>query len=109
MSGRSTRRSWLSSAARSRQRCTTCQRITTRPAPKAACTRHNCHGTTVAEQPDQENYDVWLMGRPFVMVSAEEHTAQVPGEVRNRIENDFKSRQRTHELPGGHADPGDWA
>ena len=34
---------------------------------------------------------MWLMGRPFVMVSAEEHTAQVPGEVRNRIENDFKS------------------
>jgi hypothetical protein len=26
------------------------------------------------------------------MVSAEEHTAQVPGEIRNRIENDFKSR-----------------
>jgi ATP-dependent helicase YprA (DUF1998 family) len=75
----------------SRQRCTTCQRITTRPAPNAACTRHNCHGTTVAEKPDQEDYDVWLMGRPFVMVSAEEHTAQVPGEVRNRIENDFKS------------------
>ena len=61
-------------------------------APNATCTRHNCHGTTVAEQPDQENYDVWLMGRPFVMVSAEEHTAQVPGEIRNRIENDFKSR-----------------
>ena len=33
----------------SRQRCTTCQRITTRPAPNAACTRHNCHGTTVTE------------------------------------------------------------
>ena len=75
----------------SRHRCTTCQRITTRPAPNAACTRHNCHGTTVAEKPDQEDYDVWLMGRPFVMVSAEEHTAQVPGEIRNRIENDFKS------------------
>jgi hypothetical protein len=75
----------------SRQRCTTCQRIATRPAPKATCTRHNCHGTTVAEQPNQEDYDVWLMGRPFVMVAPEEHTAQVPGEVRNRIENDFKS------------------
>jgi len=74
------------------ERCTTCQRLTTRTAPRHACTRHNCHGTTTTEQPDQENYDVWLMGRPFVMVSAEEHTAQVPGEVRNRIENDFKSR-----------------
>jgi ATP-dependent helicase YprA (DUF1998 family) len=77
--------------SQSRQRCTTCQRITSRDAPKSACTRHNCHGTTVAEQPDQEDYDVWLMKRPFIMVSAEEHTAQVPGEVRNKIENDFKS------------------
>jgi hypothetical protein len=74
-------------------RCTTCQRIATRPAPRHTCSRHNCHGTTITGQPDQENYDVWLMGRPFVMVSAEEHTAQVPGEVRNHIENDFKSRR----------------
>ena len=77
--------------SQSRQRCTTCQRLATRPAPKNACTRHNCHGTTATEQPDQEDYDVWLMGRPFVMVAAEEHTAQVPGEIRNKIENDFKS------------------
>ena len=49
---------------------------------------------------------MWLMGRPFVMVSAEEHTAQVPGEIRNRIENDFKSRQRANQLPRRHADPG---
>jgi len=77
--------------SQSLHRCTTCQRIAARPAPKAACTRYNCRGTTVVEEPDQEDYDVWLMGRPFVMVSAEEHTAQVPGEVRNRVENDFKS------------------
>ena len=75
-----------------RERCTTCQRIATRRAPKAICTRHNCRGSTTTEQPRQDNYDVWLMGRPFVMVSAEEHTAQVPGEIRNTIENDFKSR-----------------
>jgi rubrerythrin len=75
-----------------RDRCTTCQRITTRQAPSMACTGHNCHGRTVTEQPDQENYDVWLMGHPFVMVSAEEHTAQVPGEVRAKIEQDFKSK-----------------
>jgi hypothetical protein len=82
-----------------RVRCTTCQRLATRRAPKDTCTRHNCHGTTTTEQPKKDNYDVWLMGRPFVMVSAEEHTAQVPGEIRNRIENDFKSRNgRTNSL-----------
>ena len=75
-----------------KERCTTCQRIVTRRSPKAACTRHNCHGTTITEQPDRENYDVWLMGRPFVMVAPEEHTAQVPGEIRNKIEQDFKSK-----------------
>jgi hypothetical protein len=76
----------------SRARCATCQRITTRSAPKNTCVRHNCQGTTATSEPDQENYDVWLMGRPFVMVSAEEHTAQVPGETRERIEQDFKSK-----------------
>ena len=59
----------------------------TPPAPATTAT-----APPSTEQPDQENYDVWLMGRPFVMVSAEEHTAQVPGEVRNKIEQDFKSR-----------------
>ncbi len=76
-----------------RARCKTCQRITTRPAPRSACTRHHCPGSTVTLEPDKDNYDVWLMRRPFVMVSAEEHTAQVPGEVRLKVEQDFKSRK----------------
>src|SRR5205085_11862831 len=42
-----------------RVRCTTCQRITARTAPKAVCTRHNCSAHTVAGVPDAENYDVW--------------------------------------------------
>ncbi|HEX6985880.1 MAG TPA: helicase-related protein, partial [Planctomycetaceae bacterium] len=75
-----------------RVRCTTCQRVTARRSPNGACTRHNCRGVTVTEKPDRNKYDVWLMGQPFVMVSAEEHTAQVPGEERNRIENEFKSK-----------------
>lgn len=77
--------------ANGREKCNVCQRVATRRAPNAACTRHHCQGRTNPQAPDAENYDVWLMGRPFVMVSPEEHTAQVPGEVRNRIENDFKS------------------
>ena len=75
-----------------KEKCKTCQRVMARQAPKSACTRHNCQGQTVSEPPDIRNYDVWMMGRPFTMVSAEEHTAQVPGETRNKIENDFKSK-----------------
>jgi len=76
-----------------KERCTACQRVAARKAPGGGCPRYNCKGTTVSEQPDIENYDVWLMGKPFTMVSAEEHTAQVPGEERNRIENEFKSER----------------
>ncbi|HQX54184.1 MAG TPA: helicase-related protein, partial [Planctomycetaceae bacterium] len=73
-------------------RCVSCQRVTTRQAPNSACVRYRCPGSTVIEAADPENYDVWLLGRPFTMVSAEEHTAQVPGDVRSFIEQDFKSR-----------------
>jgi hypothetical protein len=75
-----------------RVRCTTCQRVTTRTAPKGACVGYHCGGRTVEEPTDSGSYDVWLMGRPFTMVTPEEHTAQVPGEVRNKIEQDFKSK-----------------
>ena len=80
-------------ASDGRTRCTTCQRLAARTAPRCACTRHRCAGATTFEGPDPENYDVALMGMPFVMVAAEEHTAQVPGEVRLKIEQEFKSKQ----------------
>jgi ATP-dependent helicase YprA (DUF1998 family) len=74
-----------------RERCAICQRITTRKGPSSVCMRHHCRGRTNTQQPDMDNYDVWMMGQPFVMVNAEEHTAQVPGEVRAKIEQDFRS------------------
>ena len=74
-----------------RERCAICQRVTTHKAPNSACMRHHCRGRTNTQQPDIDNYDVWMMSKPFVMVNAEEHTAQVPGEIRAKIEQDFRS------------------
>jgi ATP-dependent helicase YprA (DUF1998 family) len=76
-----------------RERCTTCQRVTIRKCPTAACVRYRCPGSTITEAADTENYNVWMLGRPFTMVSAEEHTAQVPGDTRSYIEQEFKSKQ----------------
>jgi len=59
-----------------RVRYATCQRVTTRTAPKGACVGYHCGGRTVEEPTDANNYDVWLMGRPFTMVTPEEHTAR---------------------------------
>jgi len=75
----------------SKVRCTTCQRVMPRVAPNSACSRYHCKGRTVTEEPRDDDYDVALMQKPFIMVSAEEHTAQVPGEVREHIEREFKS------------------
>ncbi|HQQ00994.1 MAG TPA: DEAD/DEAH box helicase, partial [bacterium] len=74
-------------------RCSTCQRVMSRQAPGDRCTRYRCGGITNADAPDADNYDVALMDKPFHMVCAEEHTAQVPGERREQIENDFKSKR----------------
>ena len=75
-----------------KHRCTTCQRVMPRQAPAETCSRHHCKGSTVQEEPRNDDYDVALMQKPFVMVSAEEHTAQVPGEEREHIEREFKSQ-----------------
>lgn len=76
-----------------RHRCKKCQRISTRSAPGNVCMRRYCGGTTVREEPSWEDYNTSVMRRPFTMVNAEEHTAQVPSEVRNKVEQDFKSPQ----------------
>ena len=75
----------------SKVRCTTCQRVMPRTVANSACSRHHCKGKTVVEEPKADDYDVALMQKPFIMVSAEEHTAQVPGEEREHIEREFKS------------------
>lgn len=76
-----------------RHRCKKCQRIMPRPAPNDICTRRYCKANTVHEEPDFEDYNVSIISQPFSLVSAEEHTAQVPGEVREKIEQEFKSKE----------------
>ncbi|MBU0507444.1 DEAD/DEAH box helicase [bacterium] len=74
-----------------RYRCKKCQRITSRPSPLNICMQRYCDGELVHEEPNYEDYNVSIMDRAFTMVSAEEHTAQVPGTVRAKVEQDFKS------------------
>ncbi|MDP9385253.1 MAG: DUF1998 domain-containing protein, partial [Actinomycetota bacterium] len=63
-----------------------------RPTPAGACTKMHCGGTVERADPPADDYNVALLSRPFTMVTAEEHTAQVPVEDRLRIEGEFKRR-----------------
>ncbi len=75
---------------RERYRCETCQRIHTRPLPRLCCTAMHCKGTVRKEEPPKDDYNIILLDLPFSMLCAQEHSAQVPAKVREKIEDDFK-------------------
>ncbi len=75
--------------------CTVCRRVHARPTPRGACTKTHCAGAVEEAPPPTDDYNVSLLTRPFAMVTAEEHTAQVPADERSRIEKEFKRRGGT--------------
>lgn len=75
--------------------CSVCRRVHARPTPAGACTKMHCQGTVQRADPPADDYNISLLSRPFAMVAAEEHTAQVPFDVRERIEKEFKRRGGT--------------
>lgn len=74
-----------------RYRCGICHRVHTRMTPKGVCTTHNCQGVLRREEPPESDYNVATLRRPFSMLRAQEHSAQVPARVREVIERDFKA------------------
>jgi len=75
--------------------CSVCRRVHSRPTPNGACTKTHCTGVVEPSPPPADDYNVSLLSRPFAMVTAEEHTAQVPADERFRIEKEFKRRGGT--------------
>ncbi len=72
-------------------RCGSCRRKVSRRTPYDKCMAWQCNGEMefVAEDPD--NYDLQLLDQGYSMLRPEEHTAMVPQDQRDRIENWFKS------------------
>lgn len=75
-----------------RHECDFCYRVHGRAPPNEACTRYRCRDGHVKPKSDEEpfDYDRSFLDSARTMVMAEEHTAQVPGEQRTRIETAFK-------------------
>jgi len=74
-----------------RYRCGICHRAHARMTPQGVCTTHHCGGTLRREEPPASDYNVATLRRPFSMLRAQEHSAQVPARVREVIERDFKA------------------
>ena len=72
------------------RRCRTCRRTTTRLLPHDRCPAWRCQGVLEWEQENEDNYDLQLLDGAYSMLRPEEHTAMVPNEERERLENLFK-------------------
>jgi SOS-response transcriptional repressor LexA len=71
-------------------RCASCRRRIIRRAPHNACPAWRCNGTLEFVREDPDNYDLQLLDQGYSMLRPEEHTAMVPHDERERLENLFK-------------------
>ena len=71
-------------------RCQSCRRTTTRDLPHNRCLAWRCGGSLEWVREDEDNYDLQLLDGAYSMLRPEEHTAMVPNEERERLENLFR-------------------
>lgn len=71
-------------------RCRNCRRRTTRRSPNMLCPAWRCDGDLEFVREDPDNYDLQLLDQGYSMLRPEEHTAMVPHDERERLENLFK-------------------
>ena len=71
-------------------RCKKCRRSITREVPNGLCLAWRCDGELdwIRENPD--DYNLQLLDQAYSMLRPEEHTAMVPNDHRERLENWFK-------------------
>lgn len=71
-------------------RCRNCRRTITREVPHNLCPAWRCSGELewIRENPD--DYNLQLLDQAYAMLRPEEHTAMVPHDHRERLENWFK-------------------
>jgi hypothetical protein len=73
-----------------RWRCEKCRRTTVRRGPTRLCMAWRCGGKVSWETSDPDNFDLHVLDGNYRMLRVAEHSAQVPTEIRERIENQFK-------------------
>jgi ATP-dependent helicase YprA (DUF1998 family) len=71
-------------------RCKKCRRKVSRRAPHNRCLAWQCDGEMEFVKEDPDNYDLQLLDQGYSMLRPEEHTAMVPQDQRERVENYFK-------------------
>ncbi|MDO9537689.1 MAG: helicase-related protein, partial [Thermoplasmata archaeon] len=77
--------------ANERYVCTSCRRAQSTALPTGKCPEWRCIGQTERRPLDPENYDIYQYTKlNFVPLKTYEHSAQVPKEMREKVEREFK-------------------
>ena len=71
-------------------RCRKCRRKFARDVPYSLCPAWQCTGSLRWIKEDRDDYNLQLLDGEYSMLRPEEHTAMVPAEDRDRLENRFK-------------------
>ena len=72
------------------RRCRRCRRTTTRNLPHGRCPAWRCGGELEWVPEEVDDYNLQLLDGAYLMLRPEEHTAMVPHDERERLENLFK-------------------
>ncbi len=70
--------------------CRSCRRRTARNPPHGRCLAWRCDGTVEFVSEDPDNYNLQMLDQSYVLLRPEEHSAMVPHDERERLENLFK-------------------
>ena len=76
------------------ERCRKCRRTVTRATPYNRCLAWRCDGTLEPIRENEDDYNLQLIDQTYSMLRPEEHTAMVPHDHRERLENWFKGDSR---------------
>lgn len=71
-------------------RCKSCRRRYPQRTPQMACPSWRCSGELEWLAEDLDNYDLQMLDAGYSLLRPEEHTAMVPADERERLENLFK-------------------
>ena len=71
-------------------RCRKCRRTITREVPNNRCPAWRCDGELEWISENRDDYNLQLLDQVYSMLRPEEHTAMVPHDHRERLENWFK-------------------
>ncbi len=72
------------------ERCRKCRRTITHEVPNSRCLAWRCDGTLERVCENADDYNLQLLDMKYAMLRPEEHTAMVPHEHREHLENWFK-------------------